>query len=98
MRLAFGRARATTRPARPRPRHGGACRAVRDRAPSANRTISRRVRVPQQEDYSPSRDRFYFNFTGFPFPIGPLLFRKTTRTEVRYLARYRRLLGARGGA
>lgn len=26
--------------------------------------------------------RFYFNFTGFPFPLGPFLNRRTTRTEV----------------
>jgi hypothetical protein len=27
--------------------------------------------------------RFYFNFTGFPFPLGPFWERKTVRTEVR---------------
>jgi hypothetical protein len=27
--------------------------------------------------------RFYFNFTGFPFPLGPFLERNTVRTEVR---------------
>lgn len=27
--------------------------------------------------------RFYFNFTGFPFPLGPFFERKTVRTEVR---------------
>ncbi|PKA65575.1 hypothetical protein AXF42_Ash005909 [Apostasia shenzhenica] len=27
--------------------------------------------------------RFYFNFTGFPFPLGPFLNRRTIRTEVR---------------
>lgn len=26
--------------------------------------------------------RFYFNFTGFPFPLGPFLNRRTIRTEV----------------
>ncbi|XP_048433937.1 uncharacterized protein LOC103955665 isoform X2 [Pyrus x bretschneideri] len=26
-------------------------------------------------------DRFYTNFTGFPFPLGPFLNRSTTRTE-----------------
>lgn len=34
----------------------------------------------------PSRDgaggRFYFNITGFPFPLGPLFARQTVRTEV----------------
>ncbi|KAF7000798.1 hypothetical protein CFC21_016613 [Triticum aestivum] len=30
---------------------------------------------------SPSSSRFYFNFTGFPFPLGPFLNRRTTRTE-----------------
>ena len=28
------------------------------------------------------RGRFYFNFTGFPFPLGPFLNRRTIRTEV----------------
>lgn len=27
-------------------------------------------------------DRLYFNVTGFPFPLGPFLFRKTIRYEV----------------
>jgi hypothetical protein len=27
-------------------------------------------------------ERFYFNFTGFPFPLGPFLNRRTIRTEV----------------
>lgn len=31
---------------------------------------------------SSSSSRFYFNFTGFPFPLGPFLNRRTTRTEV----------------
>ncbi|XP_044962735.1 uncharacterized protein LOC123416474 [Hordeum vulgare subsp. vulgare] len=30
---------------------------------------------------SSSSSRFYFNFTGFPFPLGPFLNRRTTRTE-----------------
>ncbi len=34
----------------------------------------------------PSKDgtggRFYFNVTGFPFPLGPLFARQTVRTEV----------------
>lgn len=28
--------------------------------------------------------RFYFNFTGFPFPLGPFLNRQTLRYEVSY--------------
>lgn len=31
--------------------------------------------------------RFYFNFTGFPFPLGPFLNRRTIRTEVTFLVR-----------
>ena len=31
---------------------------------------------------SNSGGRFYFNFTGFPFPLGPFLNRSTIRTEV----------------
>lgn len=30
--------------------------------------------------------RFYFNFTGFPFPLGPFLNRSTLRTEVCFFA------------
>ncbi|XVF60632.1 hypothetical protein PTKIN_Ptkin08bG0063800 [Pterospermum kingtungense] len=30
---------------------------------------------------SGSANRFYFNITGFPFPLGPFLNRRTTRTE-----------------
>lgn len=30
--------------------------------------------------------RFYFNFTGFPFPLGPFLNRRTIRTEVCHFA------------
>lgn len=30
-------------------------------------------------------DRAYFNFTGFPFPLGPYLERKTIRYEVVYI-------------
>lgn len=30
--------------------------------------------------------RFYFNFTGFPFPLGPFLNRSTIRTEVCFFA------------
>jgi hypothetical protein len=29
-----------------------------------------------------SSSRFYFNITGFPFPLGPFLNRRTIRTEV----------------
>lgn len=32
--------------------------------------------------------RFYFNFTGFPFPLGPFLNRRTIRTEVSFLYRF----------
>lgn len=30
--------------------------------------------------------RFYFNFTGFPFPLGPFLNRRTIRTEVSFIS------------
>lgn len=29
--------------------------------------------------------RFYFNFTGFPFPLGPFLNRRTNRYEVSFV-------------
>jgi len=35
---------------------------------------------------SNSGGRFYFNITGFPFPLGPFLNRRTIRTEVFNLA------------
>jgi len=35
---------------------------------------------------SNSGGRFYFNITGFPFPLGPFLNRSTIRTEVCLLA------------
>lgn len=31
-----------------------------------------------------SGGRFYFNFTGFPFPLGPFLNRRTLRYEVSF--------------
>lgn len=34
---------------------------------------------------SNANGRFYFNFTGFPFPLGPFLNRSTIRTEVYHL-------------
>ena len=36
--------------------------------------------------------QFYFNFTGFPFPLGPLLKRPTVRTEVSLLSSSRALM------
>ncbi|RZS21075.1 hypothetical protein BHM03_00053666 [Ensete ventricosum] len=36
--------------------------------------------------------RFYFNFTGFPFPLGPFLNRRTIRTEVSLLCSHFQLL------
>lgn len=35
-------------------------------------------------DSGGSANRFYFNITGFPFPLGPFLNRRTTRTEVSF--------------
>ena len=65
--------------------HGSAlqCSALKDRVANANRTITRRVQVPQKEDFANTPARRYIFFTGFPFPIGPLVYRKTTCREVR---------------
>jgi hypothetical protein len=45
------------------------------------------TRSSEQAGTGPSSQRrgsrFYFNFTGFPFPLGPFFERKTVRTEVR---------------
>lgn len=37
---------------------------------------------PELQESSNFLDRAYFNFTGFPFPLGPYLERKTIRYEV----------------
>jgi hypothetical protein len=37
----------------------------------------------QQQQSQKRGSRFYFNFTGFPFPLGPFFERKTVRNEVR---------------
>ncbi|GJM89039.1 hypothetical protein PR202_ga05635 [Eleusine coracana subsp. coracana] len=34
-----------------------------------------------EEEAAGGPERFYFNFTGFPFPLGPFLNRRTIRTE-----------------
>lgn len=36
------------------------------------------------DDSGGSGGRFYLNFTGFPFPLGPFLNRRTIRTEVSF--------------
>ena len=36
----------------------------------------------QRNSSAKSRGRFYWNITGFPFPLGPLLKRRTVRNEV----------------
>jgi hypothetical protein len=59
------------------------CLALRDKLPDAKRTIRRQVSVKEDEEYSSTPERRYINFTGFPFPIGPILYRKTTCREVR---------------
>jgi hypothetical protein len=48
-----------------------------------NRRIrdSKPVRAMAVAEKKPGR--FYFNFTGFPFPLGPFLQRRTIRKEVR---------------
>ena len=38
---------------------------------------------PRKADKVNPLDRFYFNLTGFPFPLGPFFGRKTLRYEVR---------------
>eukprot|EP00878_Enallax_costatus_P007051 GHUV01007390.1.p1 GENE.GHUV01007390.1~~GHUV01007390.1.p1 ORF type:complete len:359 (+),score=32.26 GHUV01007390.1:261-1337(+) len=45
---------------------------------------SRRVKTVrgQQQEEDRRGSRFYFNFTGFPFPLGPFFQRKTVRNEV----------------
>ncbi len=35
--------------------------------------------------------RFYFNVTGFPFPLGPLFARQTVRTEVMVWSNHSRI-------
>ena len=38
---------------------------------------------PQSASKQSNGSRFYFNFTGFPFPLGPFFERRTVRNEVR---------------
>ena len=46
-----------------------------------------RVRgTPKGADKAPAGSRLYFNVTGFPFPLGPFVERKTVRYEVRLTA------------
>ena len=39
----------------------------------------------QRESSAKPRGRFYWNITGFPFPLGPLLTRRTVRYEVSHM-------------
>ena len=39
-------------------------------------------RTEQSKPAASDRGRFYWNITGFPFPLGPLLKRRTVRYEV----------------
>ncbi|KAI9072283.1 hypothetical protein K1719_028388 [Acacia pycnantha] len=41
--------------------------------------------------------RFYFNFTGFPFPLGPFLNRRTIRKEIMLLSSLGLKSKSRGG-
>ena len=72
---------------RPRPAppvsRGQPCNALRDKITTVSRTVARRPKVDNQEDFANTPDRRYVFFTGFPFPIGPLLYRKTSCKEVR---------------
>lgn len=81
----------TSRPFRASPR--GALGGASSHAPhhfSARPLQSRRPRlavaatagVEEKEEARGGPERFYFNFTGFPFPLGPFLNRRTIRTEV----------------
>jgi hypothetical protein len=64
------------------PNRAQVARALRDNNANAMRTITRRVKVKTTEDYANTPARRYINFTGFPFPIGPIAYRKTTCREV----------------
>ena len=46
------------------------------------RTVTRKVNAIDPEEYANTPERRYINFTGFPFPIGPIAYRKTTCREV----------------
>ena len=77
----------TPRPLRLAPRRalGGAPDHVN--APPLRARLRPRLAVsasagPEAEAEARGGERFYFNFTGFPFPLGPFLNRRTIRTEV----------------
>lgn len=51
---------------------------------SVNRKMKGPVTVSAASTVEGDRSKqFYINFTGFPFPLGPFLNRRTIRTEVR---------------
>lgn len=39
------------------------------------------ARSPKSTDPDKQPGQFYFNFTGFPFPLGPYFTRRTVRNE-----------------
>ncbi|XP_037422054.1 uncharacterized protein LOC119286714 [Triticum dicoccoides] len=72
--------------ATPRPHPCAPCRHHHAAPPHALRRPRLAVSASSTTDEassasSSSSSRFYFNFTGFPFPLGPFLNRRTTRTE-----------------
>jgi hypothetical protein len=79
----------TPRPLR-RALGGAAAHAPAQRLFSTVRLRTRRPRLiavsasaaETEAEAASGSERFYFNFTGFPFPLGPFLHRRTIRTEV----------------
>ena len=52
-------------------------------APAAKKTRAPTVGEVKERNPNKLPGQFYFNFTGFPFPIGPFFTRRTIRNEVR---------------
>ncbi|KAL6620522.1 hypothetical protein ACP70R_035661 [Stipagrostis hirtigluma subsp. patula] len=61
------------------PPYGITALPVRSRRPRL--AVSASSSSPGAEAEAGGGERFYFNFTGFPFPLGPFLNRRTIRTE-----------------
>lgn len=58
---------------------------AKTRNPLASRvaqTVARKVQVTPETDFADTPSRKYFFATGDPFPLGPLLYRKTVCKQV----------------
>lgn len=64
-------------------RRGVHCKAS-PKAPRVAQTVARKVQVQPQSDFANTPNRRYFLPVGDPFPLGPLLYRKTISKQARF--------------